>query len=187
MEKELENYLLTLEKYLKSMPISERIDVIKELKSYIQELLCKDNKTPSEIIAQLGSPKELAKEYLSEVIGKSTTFNLRKFMMLISFYGLTGLSGMFFLPCGTVLSIGLILCSIISPIAGAIKTIGFLLSIEVPFVIFQFGNMTLHPLLSFPVSLVMGILFFISGKTIWKLVIKYIQTISKTKKIYIES
>ena len=98
MGRELDNYLLAVEKYLRSMPVSERIDVVKELKSYIEELLNKDNKTPLEIINQLGSPKELAKGYLSDVISKNSTYSLRKFMMIISFYGLTGLSGMFLLP-----------------------------------------------------------------------------------------
>ena len=37
MDRELEQYLSTIEKYLKNMPVSERIDVVKELKSYIEE------------------------------------------------------------------------------------------------------------------------------------------------------
>lgn len=185
MEKELENYLFIVEKYLRSMPVSERNDVIKELRSYMEELLSNDNKTPLEIITQLGSPKELAKGYLSDVISKNSTYSLRKFMMIISFYGLTGLSGMFLLPCGAVLSIGLIVSGIIAPIAGSIKAIGFIFGIEVPFIVFQLGTITLHPFIGFILSILMGILFFFSGKAIWRLILKYIEAVSKTKKLYI--
>lgn len=185
MGRELDNYLLAVEKYLRSMPVSERIDVVKELKSYIEELLNKDNKTPLEIINQLGSPKELAKGYLSDVISKNSTYSLQKFMMIVSFYGLTGLSGMFLLPCGAVLSIGLLLSGIIAPIAGAIKAVGFIFDFDVPFVVFQFGNITLHPLLGFLLSIQMGFLFIISARAIWRLLLKYIQVVSKTKKLYI--
>lgn len=66
MEKELENYLSELENHLRSMPTSERIDVVKELKSYIEELQYNEKKTSLEIISQLGSTKELAKGYLSD-------------------------------------------------------------------------------------------------------------------------
>lgn len=186
MEKELENYLSEVENHLRSMPTSERIDVVKELKSYIEELQHNDKRTSLEIISQLGSTKELAKGYLSDIISINTSFNFRKILMLISFYGLTGLSGMFIIPCGSVLSIGLIICGIISPIAGLVKAIGFLLGIEVPYVMFQLGNITLHPLIGSLVSVVMGILLFILGKIIWNLVIKYIRTIGKVKKTYIE-
>lgn len=186
MEKEIKNYLSEVEKPLRSMPISERLDALEELKSYIEELQHNDKKTSSEIISKLGSAKEHAKGHLSEIISINTSFNFRKILMLISFYGLTGLSGMFIIPCGTILSIGLIISGIISPIAGLVKAIGFLIDIDVPYVMFQLGNITLHPLIVFLVSIVMGILLFSLGKIIWNLVIKYIRTIGKVKKTYIE-
>ena len=61
MEKILDEYLEKMEKYLKPIVASERIDIIKEIKSEMQEL--QNNDIPAEqIIERLGDPKDLAKK-----------------------------------------------------------------------------------------------------------------------------
>ncbi|MDO4814735.1 MAG: DUF1700 domain-containing protein [Gemella sp.] len=63
MNKVLEKYLGEVEKNLKSLPISERVDIIREIKSSITEL--ESEGVPSEeIITRLGNPKDLANAYL---------------------------------------------------------------------------------------------------------------------------
>ena len=62
MEKRLDDYLERIEKYLKPLPLSERMDIVKEIKSDMLDLQ-RDGKTVDEIIERLGSPKELAKAY----------------------------------------------------------------------------------------------------------------------------
>ncbi len=109
MDKELKSYLLQVERYLKSMPSSERSDIIKELYGYIEELHVKKGKTAQEILLQIGSPRELALAYLGDSISKTKSFNLRKFCMALSFYSLAGVSIMFLLPVFSVLSVGLML------------------------------------------------------------------------------
>ena len=65
MEKNLNDYLDKVEKYLKPLPISERVDIVKEIKSEILELQS-DGKTAEQITGRLGNPKELAKAYVGE-------------------------------------------------------------------------------------------------------------------------
>ena len=107
MDRELELYLITVEKYLKNMPASERIDIIKELKSYTEELQLNNALSAKEILAKLGSPKELAAGYLGDKIAIGQSFSVKKMLMVFSFYSLAALKGMFIIPCGTVLAGGL--------------------------------------------------------------------------------
>ena len=65
--------LKKIEKYLKPLPISERVDIVKEIKSEILELQG-DGKTAEQITERLGNPKELAKAYLGDLIAKSNFF-----------------------------------------------------------------------------------------------------------------
>jgi len=182
VDRELEQYLITIEKYLKNMPVSERIDVIKELKSYIEELHINNALSTDKILERLGSPKELAAGYLGEKITMGKTFSVKKLLMTFSFYSLVSLSGMFVIPCGTVFAGGLILTGIISPIAGLIKLMGFYLGFDVPFVFMSVNGYEPHPLLAFPLSIALGILLLLSGRAIWRLTIRYIHKVSSTKR-----
>ena len=182
MDKELEQYLTTVEKYLKNMPMSERIDVIKELESYIEELQLNNALNTKEILTRLGSPKELAAGYLGDKITMGHSFSFKKLLMVISFYSLASLSGMFIIPCGTVLAGGLMLTGIVAPIAGVINLVGFFFGFDTSYIQLHFGGNETHPLLALPISIILGALFFILGRVTWKAVIKYIRKVSTTKR-----
>ena len=182
MDKELEAYLGAVEGYLKNMPVSERVDVIKELKSCMEEYQLDHALDTSEILERLGSPRELAAGYLGDKIATGRNFSFKKLLMLISFYSLVSLSGMFVIPCGTVLAGGLIASGIIGPLGGLIKLLGFLLEFDVPFTLFTIADYELHPLLSFPLSIALGFLLFWAGRAIWRAVLKYIRKVSDTKR-----
>lgn len=180
MEKALNDYLGKIEAYLKPMDASERIDIVKEIKSEILEL--QHSGTPTEdILNRLGNPRELAKAYLGESISKTTSFSWHKVTQVIAFYSLVGIGGLFVLPVTSILAIGLLLSAVIVPAAGVVKLIGYFLGFEVPYIMFQFGSYTLHPLLTFLLSIIMGLLFFLAGKGMWKLTVLYIRAISKRK------
>ena len=66
LEKSLNEYLEKIEKYLKPMIVSERVDIVKEIKSEMLELQNNGIST-EQIIDRLGNPKELAKAYLEHV------------------------------------------------------------------------------------------------------------------------
>jgi len=183
MDKDLEKYLEAVNQSLKPMPLSERLDIVKEIKSHIEELSKDRGMCSREILKQLEPPKELAKAYLGNSICKSNSnsFNWRKFLMVLSFYSLAGFSGMFILPIFSVLAGGLKFCAIIAFIAGPLEIISYLLGFDLPFALMQFGPFTPHPLLAFPLSIIMGIIFLFAGHKSWQVVIKYINTFNKKK------
>lgn len=88
---------------------------------------------------------------------------------------------MFELPFVSVLSVGLMMCGILSFIGGIIKFTGYLLGYEVPFVIFQIGTYTANPILSLPITIIMGCLLILFGKKLWRFTIKFIENISVKK------
>lgn len=180
MDKILNDYLEKTDRYLRPMPAGERVDIIKEIKSEMLELDAEKHLTPTEITERLGSPKELARAYLGSSISKDGSFSLRKLLCIASFTGLAG-GSIFVLPITSVLACGLLISAIIAPIGGIIKLAGFLLSLDVPFVMFQFGSYTAHPLAVFPLSVLLGLLFFLTGKALWRLTIKYVKTLSQSK------
>lgn len=180
MDKILDNYLEKTDKYLRPMPAGERVDIIKEIKSQMFQLATEKHLTPAEIAERLGSPKELARAYLGSSIAKDNSFSLRKLHCIVSFAGLAG-GSIFILPFTGILSVGLLLSAVIAPICGLIKLIGFFAGLDIPFIMFQFGSYTAPPVVVFPLSLIFGVLLFFAGMVFWKLTVKYVKTLSRSK------
>lgn len=63
MNAALEKYLDTVDKCLKPLPTSERVDIVKEIKSSVLEMES-ENLSEEQILERLGKPKELARAYL---------------------------------------------------------------------------------------------------------------------------
>lgn len=182
MDRNLELYLDTFDKHLKSMPASERIDIIKEIKSSTIEMEKSEGLTPQQIIDKLGNPKDLAQAYLGESISKNPGFNWQKWKTVIAFYGATGFSGMFVIPVLGILSPVLKLCGYFVPLAGLVKLIGFYLGYDLPIAIVQIGSFELHPALALVVAVIFGVLFHSLGRYLWKLLLEYIQKVSEKKR-----
>lgn len=183
MEKVLNDYLEKMEKYLKPIPVSERVDIINEIKSEMQEL--KSSGVPVEtIIERLGDPKDLAKAYLGDLITKESGFSWNRFLIVCAFYSLVGLSGMVVIPCLGMIAPAFILCGIAAPILGAVKMIDYIFSLNIPYVenirIILGGIVVLNPIVEFIVSLIIGILICWAGRGAWKLLVLYCKKVSKT-------
>lgn len=56
MDKYLNTYLDKVDRYLKSMPASERADIINEIKSEMAELEVRESLSPEQIVERLGAP-----------------------------------------------------------------------------------------------------------------------------------
>ena len=70
---------------------SERIDIVKEIKSLIIEL--ENDNVPTEIIInRLGDPKELAKAYLGNLLANSKGFSWNRILIICAFYSIVGFS-----------------------------------------------------------------------------------------------
>ena len=79
MNATLEKYLDTVDKCLKPLPTSERVDIVKEIKSSILEMES-DNLTAEQILDRLGKPKDLAKAYLGVLLSNGSGFCWYRFL-----------------------------------------------------------------------------------------------------------
>lgn len=181
MDKELKAYLQSVDKCLKPMTASERADILREMESEILDLQ-QAGLTTREILARLGPPKEFAKAYLQDLLTKNHDIRWNRILMTFAFCSLVGFSGLFVVPTLGILAPVLMLCGVICPVAGLIKLIGHIIGREVPFIMFQFGSVTLSPWLAFPASAIIGILLFLLGKGSWHLLLRYLQTASEVGK-----
>lgn len=182
MDKKMQDYLDQIDRYLRPMAAFERADIINEIKSEMLELQTQKGMSSEEILERLGTPRELAKAYLGESLVKNNAFSFRKLIIVYGFYGFVGFTGMFVLPICSVLSVGLMFCGVIAPVAGVVKFVGSLIGMNIPWVVFQFGDYTAPAYMAFPLSVVMGVLLFLAGRGTWKLMLLYIQTVSVGKR-----
>ena len=180
MEKFMNDYLEKIERYLKPLPASERIDIVKEIKSEMLELQ-HDGKSEEEMLERLSSPKELAKAYLGESIAKTTKFRWKKLGAMMAFYSLAGTAWMFVLPFTSLLGIALMACGVATPIAGMVRLIAFLVGHDIPQIGFTVGSFSASAIAFLPISIVCGVLFFLLGKLFWNLTIKLIKSIGSQK------
>ena len=132
MEKELNAYLGKLEKYLKPVAVSERIDIINEIKSEMQELQG-NGMSAEEIIERLGDPKKLAKAYLGDILVKKRGFSLNRFLIACAFFSVVGFSGMIVIPTLAVIAPVFVVCGAICPVIGAVKFLDRILGLGLPY------------------------------------------------------
>lgn len=181
MEKILNDYLEKIEKYLKPLPASERVDIVKEIKSEILELQGK-GKTAEEIMERLGKPKELAKDYLGDLIAKSSSYNWNRVLAICAYYSLASLSGLIVIPVLAICAPVFIICAIATPILGAVKLIDALLNLGIPYASCIGISGVDNPAIVFVLCIVMGVVLYLIGRGCWKLLICYIKGVSKAKR-----
>lgn len=183
MDKRLDLYLEKVEKYLKPLVISERVDIVQEIKSEMCELSA-NGFSAEQILERLGEPKALAKSYLGDVITRDSSFGWSRMLALFAYYSLAGLSGMVIIPCLGIMAPSFMACGIVCPIVGVVKMIDFLLGLHLPFLqyvgIFPESGVELNPLLEFVGCILIGVALCLAGWLCWKLLLRYIKTVSQT-------
>ncbi|MDO4272566.1 MAG: DUF1700 domain-containing protein [Eubacteriales bacterium] len=184
MDRTLEKYLDIVDKHLKPLPASERADIIREIKSSMVEMETTDLLSAQEIIQRLGDPRELARAYLGDLITNNTHFSWRKAVTICAFYSLAGLSGIIVIPTLGIIAPVFSLCGILVPIAGLVKLAGYFFGFDLPFLLFQFGSYSPAAPMSFILSLFTGVILLVLGYGSWKLLLRYIEIVSKKKKLY---
>ena len=178
MDKRLNDYLEKIDKYLKPMPVADRVDIVKEIKSNIIDLQTQEGMLPEQIIERLGDPKKLAKAYLSEAITETHGMSWKKFGAMFAFYSLTGLSGMIVLPTTGITAVALMLSGALAPVCGLIKFLVSLIGIDIPLIAFQIGNFVASPSQSLFLSIIAGVVLYGIGWGLWKVTIAYIRAVS---------
>ena len=91
MNATFEKYLNTIDNCLKPLPVSERIDIVKEIKGSILEMEG-EKLTTEQILDRLGKPKDLARAYLGDLLSKESKFSWNRFLIVCAFYSLVGFS-----------------------------------------------------------------------------------------------
>ena len=184
MTAELENYLTTIDRYLKPLPTSERIDIVKEIKGSILEME-QENLTQEQIMERLGNPKEMAKAYLGDLLSNGTGFSWNRFLTVCAYYSVVGISGLFIIPTLAIIAPVFIGCAVIIPLLALANLIIHLFNLKIhymEYIRFQMGNTTLSPFVAFIVSIITGVILYVIGYGSWKLLLGYCKKISKTKK-----
>lgn len=180
MEKILNSYLEKIDRYLKPLPVSERVDIVKEIKSEILELQ-RNGKSTEEIMERLGNPKELAKAYLGDLIAKDTSFSWNRVLAICAYYSLASLSGLVIIPTLAICAPTFIFCGAITPIMGAAKLIDFLLNLGIPYVQYIGVSGINNPILVFIICIITGIVLCLIGIGCWKLLVLYVKSMGKVK------
>ncbi len=181
MDKILNDYLEKIERHLKPLPVSERIDIVKEIQSQILELQ-NNGKTAEEIVERLGNPKELAKAYLGDMISKDKTFHWNRILAICAYYSLASFSGLIIIPTLAICAPVFIFTGILTPILGAVKLLDTLLNLNIPYaqniVIASIDN----PFIAFAASAVVGAVLYLIGRGCWKLLVSYFKAVSSAKR-----
>lgn len=152
------------------MAVSERVDIVKEIKSEMLELQS-EGKTAQEIVERLGDAKELARAYLGESIVKGRGFSWRRFTAVIAFYSMAGAVGVCVLPVTSICAVAFLLSGALCPLAGVVKFVGALLGFEMPYIGIQLGSYSAGPGLTLMLSVVIGAVIMAAGWLLWKLTV----------------
>ena len=152
MNQSLEKYLTAVDRHLKPLPVSERADIVKEIKSTMLEMES-EQMSFKQILDRLGSPKDLAKAYLKDLLVKEKRCSVKRFLILWAFYTAAGFSGMVVIPVLAVIAPVFLLCGIAAPVLSAVKMFDYLLNLRIPFIqnmqIAFYGIINLNPVAEF--------------------------------------
>lgn len=89
-------------------------------------------------------------------------------MKKLLFYGAAGLSGIFVVPTLGIIAPTFVLCGVLCPIAGLVKLAGYFFHFDVPFIMFQWGDKTLHPIPACILSVIAGGLLYGGRVKCWR-------------------
>lgn len=181
MDTRLNEYLEQIEKSLKPLPVSERVDIVQEIKSEMQELQGA-GQTSQQIIQRLGDPRELARAYLGDMIAKDDRFSWGRVLAICAYYSLTGLTGLVIIPTLGICAPAFLLCGIAAPLLGVVKLVNDLLRLHIPYAEYITVAGVSNPILAFLFCVVAGLALCSLGFGCWKLLVGYIKSVSKVKR-----
>ncbi len=145
--------------------------------------LCKElGITINDLLSGEKIDKNDYQEKFEENVLNTIKYSNEKIIKCIVFYIGTFFLGIFIVPTLGIIALIFILCGIIAPLGGLIKLIGYIFNFGVPFVVFQIRNFELDPIISFILSVTIGLVLYLIGKGAGKLLLKCIKYV-KNKQI----
>ncbi len=181
VDKLLEDYLKDMHKYLGNMPVSEKIDIISELKSQMIDMQEERCLSAEDIVGHFGSAKVLARAYLGESISVDGGFSLKKLLLLLSYWTLSSLGVLVIIPVFGICSVTFIGSGIVTPFMGTIKLVAYTMGYDIPEIGIYMENVVFSPLSTFFLCLLMGGLLILLGVLCWKVMLLYIRYVNKNK------
>ena len=185
---DLEKYLTHVDRYLRYLPISEKTDILSELKSSFYERL-KAGQTSSEIISNMPSAKDLAGNYIDDAFVKSNKLSFKTLCKYILFFSYSSLIWLAVIPTLFTLAIGFFLSGILSFAAGIMGLLkGFINISLLDNIKFIFVFYELKGISALIVGILFAIIFAILGILTWRgtvAIIRYLQ--NKKLSIYNKS
>ena len=186
MEKELnyklESYLKKVDDQLNFIPVSDKADILSELKNTFYERLL-DGQTEEEILNEMESPRELALSYMSESITKDQKFTWRKSLKVFTVYSAMFFSSICIIPTLAALSFGFFISSGLCILVGVIGLLRGVFSISLFYELkFQFFS---HELEGFPAlitGLILAVIFGLLGMVCWKGVVRTVKFLQKQQR-----
>lgn len=186
MEKELnyklESYLKKVDDQLNFIPVSDKADILSELKNTFYERLL-DGQTEEEILNEMESPRELALSYMSESITKDQKFNWGKSLKVFTVYSAMFFSSISIIPTLATLSFGFFISSGLCILVGVIGLLRGIFSISLFYELkFHFFS---HELEGFPAlitGLILAVVFGLLGMVCWKGVVRTVKFLQKQQR-----
>ena len=177
----MEKYLGEVDRRLRRLPVAERVDIVNELKSEIAELVS-GGMTPEQIVARLGSAKELAGGYLGDAIARSPRFSWRRLGLVAAFYSYAGLGGVIILPVTSICAAAFLLCGAACPIIGVVNLACELIGVDLPWVMFSIGDWSAGAGLGLVLCVITGAVLFALGWLCWRATVGFVRSVSGAKK-----
>lgn len=186
MEKELnyklESYLKKVDDQLNFIPVSDKADILSELKNTFYERLL-DGQTEEEILNEMESPRELALSYMSESITKDQRFTWGKSLKVFTVYSAMFFSSISIIPTLATLSFGFFISSGLCILVGVIGLLRGIFSISLFYELkFHFFS---HELEGFPAlitGLILAVVFGLLGMVCWKGVVRTVKFLQKQQR-----
>ena len=186
MEKELnyklESYLKKVDDQLNFIPVSDKADILSELKNTFYERLL-DGQTEEEILNEMESPREFALSYMSESITKDQRFTWGKSLKVFTVYSAMFFSSISIIPTLAALSFGFFISSGLCILVGVIGLLRGVFSISLFYELkFQFFS---HELEGFPAlitGLILAVVFGLLGMVCWKGVVRTVKFLQKQQR-----
>lgn len=175
----LESYLKKVDDQLNFIPVSDKADILSELKNTFYERLL-NGQTEEEILNEMESPRELALSYMSESITKDQKFTLRGALKVFTVYSALFFSSISVIPTLAALSFAFFISSGLCILAGVIGLLRgvFSISLFYELKIYFFS----HELEGFPAlitGLILAVIFGLLGMVCWKGVVKIVKFLRK--------
>ncbi len=179
---DLEKYLTHVDRYLRYLPISEKTDILSELKSSFYERL-KAGQTSSEIISNMPSAKDLAGNYIDDAFVKTNKLSFKTLCKYILFFSYSSLIWLAVIPTLFTLAIGFFLSGILSFAAGIMGLLkGFINISLLDKIKFIFVFYELKGISALIVGILFAIIFTILGILTWRGTVRLIRFLQNKKR-----